>query len=97
MMQEYAKNWYRQMYKYEDKDTLIELLIQEMEKVNIQRKIEVDSEWVSRYWQLHSNCYMLSDALVNENQQLLQENLELKKHLEELLKELKERKQNECK
>ena len=94
MMQEYAKNWYRQMYKYEDKDTLIELLIQEMEKVNIQRKIEVDSEWVSRYWQLHSNCYMLSDALVNENQQLLQENLELKKHLEELLKE---REQNECK
>ena len=43
-MQEYAKNWYRQMYSYEDKDTLIELLIQEMEKVNTQRKIEVDFE-----------------------------------------------------
>lgn len=94
MMQEYAKDWYRKMYNYEDKDTLIELLIQEMEKVNIQRKIEVDSEWVSKYYQLNSNCYLLSDALVNENQQLLRDNLELQKTIDQLLKE---REEDECK
>ena len=86
-MQEYAKNWYRQMYSYEDKDTLIELLIQEMEKVNTQRKIEIDAEWISKYDALNKNCYLFSAALKEENQQLLQENLELKMYLEKLLKE----------
>lgn len=93
-MQEYAKKWYRQIYNLEDKDTLIELLIQEMEKVNTQRKIEVDAEWISKYDALNANCYLFSAALKEENQQLLRDNLELQKTIDQLLKE---REEDECK
>lgn len=86
-MKEYGKNWYRSIFKLKDKDTLIELLIEEMEKVNTQRKIEVDAQWISKYREVSSNCYLFSADLVEENQQLIKDNLKLQEHIIQLLKE----------
>lgn len=86
-MEEYAKNYYRRMYSLEDKDTIIELLLNEIEKVNTQRAIEVEAQWISKYDELNKNCYLFSAALKEENQQLLRDNLELQKTISELLKE----------
>lgn len=93
-MEEYAKNYYRTIYNLEDKDTIIEFLLNEMEKVNTQRAIEVEAQWISKYDELNKSCYLFSAALKEENQQLLRDNLELQKTISELLKE---RDEDECK
>lgn len=77
-MKEYAKNYYRSVYKAEDKETLIERIFDLEEQVNKQQSVLVDSQWISKYSQVNDKIYCLKADLISQNQ-LLKRELEYQK------------------
>ena len=84
-MYAYKKRMYETMYDTMSKEELVNKMIEMEDRINIRNSIKVDSSWISHYYSLSCNLYMLSSELVREHEYLQRDVYNLTTHNKILL------------
>lgn len=81
----YKKRMYETMYDTMSKEELVNKMIEMEDRINIRNAIKVDSSWISHYYSLSCNLYMLKSELVREHEYLQRDVYNLTAHNKILL------------
>ena len=84
-MYAYKKRMYGTMYDTMSKEELVNKMIEMEDRINIRNAIKVDSSWISHYYSLSCNLYMLKSELVREHEYLQRDVYNLTTHNKILL------------
>lgn len=84
-MYAYKKRMYETMYDTMSKEELVNKMIEMEDRINIRNAIKVDSSWISHYYSLSCNLYMLRSELVREHEYLQRDVYNLTAHNKILL------------
>lgn len=79
-MYAYKKRMYETMYDTMSKEELVNKMIEMEDRINIRNAIKVDSSWISHYYSLSCNLYMLKSELVREHEYLQRDVYNLTAH-----------------